>query len=76
MTVWTWLAFAAAVAVALLAAAEVRRHAVTQAAGRRFLRHPTATAGVFILAFFVTTALAAPLVAPYDPAGQIDPVHL
>jgi len=76
VTVWTWLAFAAAVAVALLAAAEVRRHAVTQAAGRRFLRHPTATAGVFILAFFVTTALAAPLVAPYDPAGQIDPVHL
>src|SRR5205807_6475254 len=54
VTVWTWLAFAAAVAVALLAAAEVRRHAVTQAAGRRFLRHPTATAGVFILAFFVT----------------------
>jgi peptide/nickel transport system permease protein len=76
VTVWTWLALAGAVALALLAAAEVRRRAAPRAAGRRFLRHPTATAGVFILAFFVTTALAAPLVAPYDPAGQLDPVHL
>ena len=76
MTVLTWLALAGAVAVALVAAAEVRRYAAVRAAGRRFLRHPTATAGVFILVFFVTTALAASLVAPYAPAEQIDPVHL
>ena len=76
MTVLTWLALGGAVAVALVAAAEVRRYAAVRAAGRRFLRHPTATAGVFILVFFVTTALAASLVAPYAPAEQIDPVHL
>jgi len=76
VTVLTWLALAGAVAVALVAAAEVRRYAAVRAAGRRFLRHPTATAGVFILVFFVTTALAASLVAPYAPAEQIDPVHL
>ena len=76
MTVLTWLALGGAVAVALVAAAEVRRYAAVRAAGRRFLRHPTATAGVFILVFFITTALAASLVAPYAPAEQIDPVHL
>jgi len=76
VTVLTWLAIAGAVAVALVATAEVRRHAAPRAAGRRFLRHPTAAAGVFILVFFVTTALAAPLVAPYAPADQVDPVHL
>jgi len=76
VTVLTWLALGSAVAVALVAAAEVRRYAAVRAAGRRFLRHPTATAGVFILVFFITTALAASLVAPYAPAEQIDPVHL
>ena len=76
MTVLTWLALGGAVAVALVAAAEVRAYAAVRAAGRRFLRHPTATAGVFILVFFITTALAASLVAPYAPAEQIDPVHL
>jgi len=76
VTVLTWLALGGAVAVALVAAAEVRRYAAVRAAGRRFLRHPTATAGVFILVFFITTALAASLVAPYAPAEQIDPVHL
>ena len=76
MTVLTWLALGGAVAVALVAAAEVRRYAAVRAAGRRFLRHPTATAGVFILVFFITTALAASLVAPYAPTEQIDPVHL
>ena len=53
MTVWTWLALAGAIVVALVAAAQVRRHAAARAAGRRFLRHPTASLGVFILAFFV-----------------------
>jgi len=76
VTVLTWLALGGAVAVALVAAAEVRAYAAVRAAGRRFLRHPTATAGVFILVFFITTALAASLVAPYAPAEQIDPVHL
>src|SRR3989442_2917437 len=76
MSALTWLALAGAVAVALLAAEQAHRRAAASAAGRRFLRHPTATPGVFILAFFVTLSTAAPLLAPYDPAFQIDIVHL
>src|SRR5204863_1750 len=52
--------------------AEIRRHTRTSVAGRRFFRHPTAAPGLFVLAFFVTVALAAPLVAPYRPYQQID----
>src|SRR5205814_10601 len=43
--------------------------------GRRFFRHPTAALGLFVLAFFVTIALAAPIVAPYPPYYQIDIGH-
>lgn len=67
MNTWTWLALAGAVSLALLASEAMRRAARKTAGGRRFLRHPTAVPGVFILAFFVTIAIAAPLVAPYDP---------
>ncbi|PYP35445.1 MAG: peptide ABC transporter permease [Gemmatimonadetes bacterium] len=42
------------------------------ASGRRFFRHPTAVPGLFVLAFFVTIAIAAPVVAPYPPYFQID----
>jgi len=76
VSVWTWLALAGAVAVALLVVEEVQRAARNSGAGRRFLRHPTAAPGVFILAFFVTVAIAAPLVAPYEPSRQLDIVHL
>jgi peptide/nickel transport system permease protein len=77
VTVWTWLALAAALAVALGVTSEARRRAAAGgAAGRRFFRHPTATPGVFVLAFFVTIALAAPLVAPYPCYLQIDIVRL
>jgi len=74
VNLWKWLALAAAGAVALLAAAAVRRRAAASAAGRRFLGHPTATPGVFILAFFVTIALAAPFVAldPNSMPGIVD----
>jgi peptide/nickel transport system permease protein len=73
---WTWLALAAAVGVASLAASELRRRARATDAGRRFLRHPPTLTSVFLLTFVVTIALAAPLVAPYDPSWQIDIVRL
>jgi len=76
MNAWTWLALAGAVAVALVVVAEVHRLAGGSAPGRRFFRHPTAAPGVFVLAFFVAVALAAPVVAPYDPWRHIDIVHL
>src|SRR5207244_11809743 len=37
--------------------------------------HPTAGPGVFVLTFFVTIAIAAPVVAPYPPYYQIDIEH-
>jgi peptide/nickel transport system permease protein len=72
----TWLALVGAVIVALLVVEETRRHALRGAAGRRFLRHPAATPALFVLAFFVTIALGARLVAPYDPVRQLDIVRL
>jgi peptide/nickel transport system permease protein len=72
MNVWNWLAVGGAAVVALTLVAETRRRALRSAPGRRFFRHPTAAPGMFVLAFFVTIAIAAPLVAPYKPYEQID----
>ncbi|MGH7568378.1 MAG: ABC transporter permease [Gemmatimonadales bacterium] len=76
MNLGAWLALAAAAAVAYLAVAAGRRLAARSDAGRRFFRHPPAATGLGILAFFVTVALAAPLVAPYPPSLQLDIVGL
>jgi peptide/nickel transport system permease protein len=37
---------------------------------RRVLRNPGAMFGVFVIGFFVFVAIAAPLLAPYDPRDQ------
>jgi peptide/nickel transport system permease protein len=66
----TWLALSGAVVVALLGVEESRRRALRSVAGRRFLRHPAAAPALFVLVFFVTIALGAQLVAPYDPVSQ------
>ncbi len=76
MNVGAWLALAAALTVAYFTVAETRRVAARSDAGRRFFRHPPAATGLGILAFFVTVALAAPLVAPYPPSLQLDIVGL
>ncbi len=76
MNISTWLALGGAIVVALLGVEESRRHAMRSAAGRRFLRHPAAAPALFVLVFFVTIALGARLVAPYDPYRQIDIVGL
>lgn len=76
MNISTWLALGGAVVVALLGVEESRRYAMRRPAGRRFLRHPAAAPALFVLVFFVTIALGARLVAPYDPLHQIDIVHL
>lgn len=72
MNVWNWLAVGSAALVALAVLTETRRRALRSAPGRRFFRHPTAGPGMFVLVFFITIALAAPLVAPYKPYEQID----
>ena len=76
MTVWNWLAVGGAAVLALVAVAELRRRAATGTTGRRFFRHPTASPALFVLVFFVTVALAAPLVTPYPPYFQIDITRL
>jgi len=72
MNVWNWLALGGAAVVALAVVAETRRRALGSTPGRRFFRHPTAAPGMFVLAFFVTIAVAAPAVAPFPPYYQID----
>ena len=72
MNVGNWLALGGATIVALAAVVAVRRRITATASGRRFFRHPTAVPGLFVLAFFVTIAIAAPFVAPYPPYFQID----
>src|SRR5439155_19141417 len=72
----TWLSLGALVAAATGGTLLLRRHSERTARGRRFFRHPTSTTGVAVLAFFVLVAVFAPLVAPYDPAAQPDPVGL
>ncbi|PYO64200.1 MAG: hypothetical protein DMD70_02135, partial [Gemmatimonadetes bacterium] len=66
---------AGAAVLALAVVAALRRRVRATAAGRRFFRHPTAGLGLFVLAFFVTIAIAAPVVAPYPPYYQIDIAH-
>jgi peptide/nickel transport system permease protein len=46
------------------------------AGGRRFFKHPTATAGLAWLIFLVIAALFAPVLAPYRPSGQLDIVAM
>jgi peptide/nickel transport system permease protein len=76
VTLLTWLSVLAALFVADWAVRALRQRAFRSAAGRRFLRHPTASWGVGILCFFAVIALFAPLVAPFDPNTPLDPVHL
>jgi len=76
MTLGTWLAlFVTLVATAELVRA-LRHRALRQERWRRFFRHRTTTWGLGILVFLVLVAVAAPLIAPFDPNKQLDIVHL
>ena len=76
MTLGTWFALC----IALVAAAELvralRHRAIRQERWRRFFRHRTTSWGLGILAFLIIVALAAPLIAPFDPNRQLDIVRL
>ena len=72
----TWVSLAVLVAGSTGGALALRRRCERTGRGRRFFRHPTATTGVAVLTFFVLVAVCAPLVAPYDPSAQPDPVGL
>ena len=76
MTLGSWLALF----VALVATYEIvrvfRKRALHGERWRRFLRHRTTTWGLGILTFLTIVAVAAPLIAPFDPNRQLDIVHL
>lgn len=83
MTPRVWLTLLAALVLAGATVRALRRHAARAAgreggrgAWRRFFRHRAAAWGIGVLAFFVIVAVAAPLVAPYDPWAQLDIIGL
>jgi peptide/nickel transport system permease protein len=45
-------------------------------AGRRFFRHPPASAAIGIIAFFTLLAITAPVLAPFEPNEQLGIVEL
>ena len=67
MTPGAWTALLVALVLAAAAA---------HAARRRFFGHPTAAWGVGVLTFFATAAIAAPLLAPFEPNRQLDIIAL
>jgi peptide/nickel transport system permease protein len=78
VTALSWLVLAAIVAWAIALVQWGRRRArrARRDDARRFFRHPTAAAGLAVLAFLATVALCAPLVAPYRPSQQLDIIAL
>jgi len=78
MTDLAWLALLSAFVWTGLVVGFLRHRArlARHARGRRFFRHPTATAGLAILVLFATLALAATWFAPYRPSAQLDIVGL
>ena len=76
MTLGNWFALLVALVVAAEVVRALRHRAVRQERWRRFFRLRTTSWGLGILTFLVLVALAAPLLAPFDPNRQLDIVHL
>lgn len=76
MTLGTWLALVVAVVLAAEAVRALRHRALREERWRRFFRHPTAAWGLGILTLLAMLAIAAPLIAPFDPNRQLDIVNL
>lgn len=76
MTPRASLALLAAVVLAWAAVRWSRRRFSRTPAGGRFFRHPVAAPALGVLVFFATIAVAAPVIAPYDPNELHDIVRL
>ena len=76
MTLGTWLALFVALVLAGEIVRLLRQRARKQERWRRFFRHRTTSWGLAILAFLAIVALAAPLIAPFDPNAQPDIIRL
>jgi peptide/nickel transport system permease protein len=71
-----WTALLVILIAAVAAVLALRARTAGSDAGRRFFRNPTAGFGTGVLVFFVLIAVCAALVAPFDPARQLDIVNL
>ncbi|HEY7192447.1 MAG TPA: ABC transporter permease [Gemmatimonadales bacterium] len=76
MTLGTWFALFLALVLAAECVRVLRQRGRREERWRRFFRQRTTSWGLGILAFLVIVALAAPLIAPFDPNRQLDIVHL
>ena len=76
MTLGNWFALLVALVVAAEVVRALRHRALRQERWRRFFRLRTTSWGLGILTFLLAVALAAPLLAPFDPNRQLDIVHL
>src|SRR6266849_1793500 len=76
MTLGTWLALFVALVLAAEAVRSLRHRGLRSERWRRFFRQPTTSWGLGILTFLVLAALAAPVIAPFDPNRQLDILHL
>jgi peptide/nickel transport system permease protein len=76
MSLGTWLALFVALVVAAEAVRALRHRGLRSERWRRFFRQRTTSWGLGILTFLVIVALAAPLIAPFDPNKQLDIIHL
>jgi len=76
MTLGTWLALFVTLVVAAEAVRGLRHRGLHSERWRRFFRQRTTSWGLGILTFLVIVALAAPLIAPFDPNKQLDIIHL
>ena len=76
MTLATWFALLVAIILAAETVRALRQRALGSERWRRFFRHPTAAWGLVILVFLIMVAVAAPLIAPFDPDRQLDIIGL
>ena len=76
MTLGKWLALVVALVVSYESVRLLRLRSAGSDRWRRFFRHPTVTWALGILIFLTITAIAAPVIAPFDPRAQPDPVNL
>ena len=78
MTLGTWFALCLALLLAAEFVRALRQRSLRQGRERwrRFFRHRTTSWGLGILTFLVIVAVAAPLIAPFDPNRQLDIIRL
>ena len=76
MTLGTWFALFLALVAAYEIVRWLRHRTMRAERWRRFFRHRTTAWGLGILSFLVIVAVAAPLIAPFNPNRQLDIVQL